>query len=363
MMRARLFATVLLTVVAAAGAKAKEDTTSTRKRSGYVFIPALYYTPETESAGGAVVMFYFRPKSSPDDVKPSTITPTLIFTQREQVIVDLGASIYFDDGRYWLTAGVSFQRYPDKFWGIGPDTNEEAEEDFTPRTFAVGGTLRRSLREGLSVGASYEFSNDEITEVQEDGDLATGMVDGSAGAVVSGVGLAVSWDTRDNTFYATRGSFHQASVRWFGSALGSDYDYVAFNADVRKYVALGPRTVLALQGVYAGVDGTAPFRLLPQFGGPSLVRGYWAGRYRDNHTAVGQVDLRVKIGWHVGAIAFGSVGNVAPRLDAFRSETIRATGGFGVRYFFNETEGVSARADFAFGGNAMGPYIYINEAF
>jgi len=361
-MRFLLIAIALLTARAAV-AQAPDDTTSTRRRSGFVFIPALYYTPETELAGGAVVMLYFRPRGSSSEARPSTISPTLIFTQREQVIADLGADIYFDDGRYWLTAGISFQRYPDKFWGIGPDTGEEAEEDFTPKTFAVGGTLQRKLREGLRVGVSYELANDEITEIKEDGDLATGTVPGSAGGIVSGVGLAISWDTRDNAFYATRGSFHQASMRWFGSALGSDYDYVAFNADVRKYIALGRRTVLALQGVYDGVDGTPPFRLLPQFGGPSLVRGYWAGRYRDNHVAVGQVDLRVKVGWHIGAIAFGSVANVAPAWDAFRSETIRVTGGFGVRYFFNESEGVSARADFAFGGNAAGPYIYINEAF
>ena len=331
--------------------------------TGWVFIPAVYYTPETELAAGVVFMYWHRRPGAPPTSRPTTITPIFIYTQRDQIISSLGGHLYLKDERYWLSGEIGFTRYPDKFWGIGPDTPDAAEEDYTPRTFSVRVALRRRMGHAVHLGIQYSFASEEIIETEPGSLLSLGIIPGSAGGETGGLGALLYWDTRDNTFYPSRGSFHQFTWTRFDAAFGSDFDFDVFFADLRKYIGLGQRHVIALQGLYRGVSGVPPFRLFSTFGGSNLVRGYFGGRYRDKSVLVAQAEYRVKAFWRFGAAAFASTGNVAPSADAFRADTWRTTAGFGVRYFFSEREGITVRMDVGFGGDSLGPYIMLNEAF
>ena len=98
-------------VLAQEGDPAQPDSTE-EDTSGYLFLPVLFYTPETELAAGASVLRYFRPEGATLAARPSRIWATFVFTQRSQYIADLYNELYFDDERY----GYSSKSGP--AWGI-----------------------------------------------------------------------------------------------------------------------------------------------------------------------------------------------------------------------------------------------------
>jgi outer membrane protein assembly factor BamA len=345
-------------------AAAVEKADSTREdTSGYLILPVLYYTPETELAAGISGMRYFRPEGATLEDRPSKIWATLIFTQRSQYIADLFNELYFDEEKHLFMAGINYQKFPDKFYGVGPDTPDSLEEDYTPKTLAVVASFQERIRSGLNAGIRYEYWDSRISDTEPGGILDAGVIPGSEGGIVSGVGVMVNWDTRDNVFCPTTGSFHIVSAKLCGSALGSDYDFGKYVVDIRKYVSLSSSAVLAVQGLLSASTGVVPFQYMGQLGGQNILRGYYQGRYRDRQMAVAQVELRTKLWWRVGAAFFAGAGNVAPRLNDFDRDYVRYAAGFGIRYLFDEGESLHIRLDFGFAEGSDGMYITAAEAF
>jgi hypothetical protein len=324
------------------------DSTETESR-GFAFIPALFYTPETKLAGGASVLFFFRGHNDSADARPSTLAPTLIVTQRKQVIAFLGAELYPKQGKYRFGGNAGFLKFPDLFYGIGPDTPDELEEEYTPQIVLAAVSLQQYLYKKLSAGLQYEFAYSEITEKEENGLLDSGHVPGSDGGTVSGAGVLLSWDSRDNTFYM--------------EALGSDFAFVRYNVNLRAYRQLFPSGIVAAQ-LYTNLTiGNPPFQMMSKLGGANLMRGYYDGRFRDKHAIVVQAEYRGHLWWRFGFATFVGVGNVAPRLDTFAINDVKESVGFGIRFIFDEKERLTLRMDFGLRGGTPGPYITIGEAF
>lgn len=333
------------------------------KDSGFIFIPAFFYSPETKIAGGASVIYYYRSANSAPTVRPSTIQPTFIYTQKNQIITSVLTDLYWREETYRLNGAVSFKKYPDKFFGVGSETTDAMEEDYRPKTFAFFLNLFRKVRPGLNFGLLYEYRHDSITETEENGLLASGNINGSDGGTVSGAGILVNWDTRDNIFYPTKGSFHQFSAAFFGSALGSNFSFNRYVLDLRKYVSLSASGVFAFQGFASFTTSNPSFQFLSQFGGQNIMRGYYEGRYRDKHGFVLQTEYRQRLFGRIGLVGFLGLGEVASELDGFDLEEARISVGLGLRYLYSSTEGINVRIAVGFSGGTPGPYITINEAF
>ena len=333
------------------------------KHSGFIFIPAFFYTPETKIAGGASVIYYYRSANSAPTARPSIIQPTFIYTQKNQIITSVLTDLYWREETYRLNGAVSFKKYPDKFYGVGSETTDAMEEDYTPKTFAFFLNLFRKVRPGLNFGLLYEYQHDSITETEENGLLASGNINGSDGGTVSGAGILVNWDTRDNIFYPTKGSFHQFSAAFFGSALGSNFSFNRYVLDLRKYVSLSASGVFAFQGFASFTSGNPPFQFLSKFGGQNIMRGYYEGRYRDRYGFVFQAEYRQRLFGRIGFVGFLGLGEVANELDGFDLEEARISVGLGLRYLYSSREGINIRIDVGFSGGSPGPYITINEAF
>jgi hypothetical protein len=110
-----------------------ESDSASEKNSGYMFLPVIFYTPETKMAGGVSAMRYFRPEGVSKDARPSKIWATFILTQRSQYIADLFNEFYFKDEKYLIVSGINYVKFPDRFCGIGPDTPDSLVEDYTFR--------------------------------------------------------------------------------------------------------------------------------------------------------------------------------------------------------------------------------------
>jgi outer membrane protein assembly factor BamA len=333
------------------------------KPGRWLVLPILGYTPETKIIAGLGGVYYFRPAGSRADVRPSQIWIAVIATQKRQYMLWLLPDLYLKNEAVRINTAFKLENYPQKYFGVGNDTPDEAEEDYTYRRAYLEVTALRRIRSHLSAGLCYEGEYGKIVKPDPGGSLDRGLVPGSGTTTVSGLGLAVSWDSRDNVFSPSRGSYHQAWLSGYHGLLGSEYNFLRLKLDLRRYVSVAARHVLALQAMIRLTSGTPPFQFMGMIGGDTLMRGYYMGRYRDKNLAVLQAEYRMPVWWRFGLAVFASAGDVAPSPGKFRLASFKAAGGLGLRFLFDPKEKTSLRLDFGFGKNTSGMYITATEAF
>ena len=96
-----------------------------------------------------------------------------------------------------------------------------------------------------------------------------------------------------------------------------------------------------------------------------LLRGYFAGRYRDRDLLAFQAEYRAPVWWRIGVVAFGAIGQVQHDLNGFRSDQFHPSLGAGLRFALSPQEELNIRADFGrgFDVNSGGFYLSFGEAF
>ncbi len=331
-------------------------------------LPVLFYEPETGLGFGLAANYYTRLTQSPPDVvvPPSVFQLIAVYTVKSQIITLLRGELFLGGTRYRLLGDIGYTKFPTKFWGIGNDTPDDAEENYTRERINVLTTdAQRELTRGWYAGISARAVQRSITEVQEGGLLETGEVPGSQDGWSLGLGLVATRDTRSSTTFPTRGSFHQLRATFHSEAWGSDFGYGAYLLDLRRYLPLGERRVLALRGLGWATSGTPPFDQLPQVGGDQLLRGYFQGRFTDRQMLALQGEYRGPAFWKLGWVAFGGIGQVADRWGDLQLDGFKASVGGGVRFLISPRETLFIRADLGYGidTGSTGFYLNIGEAF
>jgi hypothetical protein len=147
----------------ASGETAGADTTA-EGRNGWIFFPYLFYTPETRVGFGGGGGYFFREPRSCGDSRPSTILGNIIYTQNKQLVLAVQPDIYWRDERYYLRSELSYQKFPDRFYGIGNRTSSDLEEDFTPEEVRVLLRFQIRLLPGLLAGPLYEYFNGTLDQ-------------------------------------------------------------------------------------------------------------------------------------------------------------------------------------------------------
>lgn len=306
---------------------------------------------------------FFREPGSAIVSRPSTIMLNFAYTQKKQIITELLTDFYWKDEAYHLTGVFGYRKFPDKFYGIGNDTSEDNEEDYTPENASIFMSFLRRVRSGLYIGLQYQLDDSKTTEVEEGGLLAPKDILGSEGGTASGAGILISWDTRNNIYCPSSGIFAQLSADLFSEALGGDYEFKSYTLDLRQYVSVFSSHVLALQAYGRSTSGDVPYQLLSFLGGSSMMRGYYEGRYRDFDMMIFQMEHRIPVWWKFGLVGFGGLGDVASHTRGFRLRDFKISAGFGVRYLFVPDEKLNLRLDFGFGKDSSGLYVNFLEAF
>ncbi|HXX63931.1 MAG TPA: BamA/TamA family outer membrane protein, partial [Bacteroidota bacterium] len=193
--------------------------------------------------------------------------------------------------------------------------------------------------------------------------LQRNTVAGSSGGTISGAGVALSWDTRDNIYFPSSGTYHQFQHVVYGHFMGSTFTFQRTLLDLRSFSDLGSGHILALQAQGMISGGTPPFDQYALLGGGDLMRGYYTGRYRDNIFLGAQAEYRKMLFWRLGIAAFAGAGDVAPRWAGFDMRDVKVSCGGGFRFMFDTKEQLTTRLDIGLGRSTSGVYLAIKEAF
>ena len=110
--------------------------------------------------------------------------------------------------------------------------------------------------------------------------------------VYAGTGLL--FDSRNNEFDPRQGNYSRIEVTASPGLLISEHQMLLFQAESSQFYSpsFSDDFTIAARLKTSFASGDVPFWMLPQIGGEGTVRGYPAGRFRDNAAIITNLELR-----------------------------------------------------------------------
>ncbi|WP_299457296.1 BamA/TamA family outer membrane protein [uncultured Microscilla sp.] len=349
--------------------QAQTDTTTQQKKEKNVkmiTLPVLYYSPETRFGLGALASLSFKMGKNKKATRASNLQTYFLYTAQGQIDGTARYTLFTNEEKYVINGRFSYLFFPEFYYGIGNRLPKENEELVSYRRVRVENRVLRKITQKLFVGLQYRYVEMFQVRPTEGGLLETSQVPGYNGSKVSGLGAAVVYDSRDNILAPYKGAYLELSNYNYGSDLGGEFDYSTVTVDLRKYFKLFAhrKHILAIQGYGNFITGTAPYKELSEFGGGTIMRGFYQGRYRQNDYMAAQVEYRLPIWRWIGMTAFTGVGDVASEISKFDIANAKMSYGLGLRFEIDKQNRTNIRVDYGRGSDgSAGFYLEIGEAF
>lgn len=332
-------------------------------RSGnLVGVPFLKSAPQLGVGAGAVlgVQHQFDDKSPESGAGIGGF-----YTTTSSWMVGIGARALFQQDHWHVTAGFVGYDVRYDFFGIGTAAGNEGTS--IPVRQSGNGAIAEALYRfgnGWYLGPLYQYELYRAHPVHTTGNpgLIT-FIDDNNRLVTSALGGSLAFDSRDDQSYPHKGQFVLAEMMFAGSAFGSDTNFNSFRLSANDFVPLSTSRVLAFRGTVCRVGVNAPFTDICLFGVQSDLRGYDAGRYRDNAMAAIQGEWRARLWGRFGVVAFAGVGEVSPEFTELSWGNLLPSGGVGLRYQVLKSKSTNIGVDYAQGKNQGSFYLRLGEAF
>jgi len=348
------------------GAWAQQDSVRVSKHGRKLLVfPVVARSVETGWSFGSAVSGTFRLSKYDSVSRTSNMQGLALYSLKHQLVTAINGSIYFPHEKFILDHQLSYSYFPDKFWGLGKYAPDSAEEDYKFKQYYIYLHLHKKIAKNLFAGVLYEQQNVLSMIYKHGGLFDREKVPGRSGYLISGLGMSLTYDTRDNAFAPDKGFFAQLYFNHFAPYLGSQYTYTNVVLDIRRFIRVYRQQVLALQLFnFTNFGGDVPVRSLASFGGSNSMRGYYDGRYKDKQQMVLQSEYRVPVYGKFGIVVFGSVGDVAHKPADYEFNTLKYSYGGGIRFALNKAEKLNLRLDYGLtGDHHQGFYFQLGEAF
>jgi len=325
-------------------------------------LPLAYYTPETRIAFEAFAFYSYFSKGSQ---KKSNLRLFATYTQNRQYLLTIPWQIYTADDRYFLNGSMDYRSFPEYYYGIGNNTQEDNRALYEFSAITITSKSYIKLENDTYMGFSLqgqrlmpEFPENKIifNDIEPD--------NGEKGYSYMSLGPSFMRDKRDHILSPSTGSFLEFTpVFGLGKADQKSIYFGLATLDIRDYWKLGENSTWANQFVAQFSMGSVPYRVLPTLGGPFLHRGYYQGRFRDNHLMVLQSELRQHVIGRFGFVLFGSMGRVYPDIRTELLQNIHLAAGAGIRFRVSKKDRTNVRFDYSLTPDSTGFYIYFAESF
>jgi hypothetical protein len=346
--------------------ESKKDSVK-RYKNKFLIFPLTALSTETSWVFGVANAYIFKTAKKDSALRVSTIPSGLLYTLNNQILIALGANIFLPKERYIIRFENSFSKFPDKFWGLGNDTDSRISESYTFTQFYVNPQIYRKVVGDLFLGTGIDYQRVFDIEYNAGGyfdqDKVLGVSDRSSYSVF-GYSFFINHDSRNHAYQPDRGDLFRVKFSNFSQGVGSDYDFQTVEIDFRKYIKITKHSVLAIQSLNTFNFGDVPYRNLAILGGNNMMRGYYAGRFRDLKFAGVQAEYRFPIKGRIAGVGFAGVGEVGKELSDFELKKLKPSLGAGVRVAILRHDKLNLRFDVAGGsGGSLNYYIVLAESF
>ena len=331
-----------------------------------LILPLIARSIETDWSVGLAGSFTFRFNKRDTVTRTSNTQALALYSLRKQFIAAVNGTTYFPGERIILNYQLSYSSFPDKFWGVGKQAPDENEEPYSFKQYYVYLHAQRKIQYRVFGGLLYEYQRLLNIDYQPGGLFDQLSVPGRTPYHISGAGLSLTYDSRNNAFAPDRGGFLQVYFNHFAPIFGSDFQYTNYVVDFRRFIQTYRQHVLAIQAYGFFNSRDTPLRSLASFGGSNSMRGFYDGRYRSKDQVVAQVEYRVPLFWRLGAVGFFGIGNVGDHISDLNLRDLKYSTGGGVRLALNRKERLNLRIDYGWGlgqSTSNGLYFQLGEAF
>lgn len=328
---------------------------------GFLPVPIIVTEPAVGYGGGLAALFV-RPRHAAGQegfARPNISAVGGLYTENGTRVLLAGDSSLWFDGRLKTTVGVVDGDVNLDFYGLGTTTNEQDEAvRYTLVMQAAIAQVDWQLAPESPWWLGVRLVYARIDPKLRDDPLFPGLED-RVRSTLTGPGVQLIYDTRDNVFTPTRGAYSETSAIVFDEAFGGDVDFRRYEQLLMGWWTLAPSVTLGLRGDYQQVEGDVPFYARPYI----LMRGIPAMRYQGNRVGTVEAELRWQFHGRWSVVAFGGGGRA--RLDdGLASGTQDAgAGGLGFRYEIARKFGMHVGIDVARGPEDTAVYIQVGSAW
>jgi len=336
------------------------ETLDDEKKNELVVAPIPVVNPTFGTGLALLGMYLFQ---LDEGSQPSFVAAGGAYTNTGSYGFGVGQVAHFKDDAWKIKAGAVSFNLELEFYGIGRILGDLVMFiPYSQNGWGAGVQGLRRIKGNWYGGLQYWFVSLTTTfEKPEasDPDVLGFPVDSK----VAGLGLIVEYDSRDNRFNPKKGRLFNVTWNDSNESLGSDFDFSSGSLEFNLYHELAPTRVIAGRGTLCMTPGDAPFYALCSFGQGVDLRGYVAGRYRDETMATIQAEYRWRFYKKWGAVAFAGVGEVADSWSHYNLENLLPSAGVGLRFKLSETTDFNLSVDYAVGKDSDAWYFYVGESF
>jgi uncharacterized protein (DUF2141 family) len=334
-------------------------------KNSWVIAPFLGYTPESKVLFGINAARLFKFKGADSSARTSLADVFAIYTMQNQIIIEQNYTIFSNHDR-WMDHGYSkYLKFPQYYFGVGNHLPSSNKELISYQEIKLEHVLLRKIAKGMFAGGGFRYVNIFNLTQPAGGILETQQTSGYKGSRSVGLTLAFSSDTRDNIYNSFKGHLIKLRYNMHDKVLGGQFKFQFLEVDLRKFVKLfkSRPDVLAFQLYSQITTGNTPWNEMGTLGNDMIMRGYYAGRYRDNNLFAVQAEYRLYLTKSFGLVSFLGFGDVANKLSNYNLADFKPSYGAGARFRIDNKEKLNLRFDYGFGHQTHNLYITVTEAF
>jgi len=322
------------------------------------------YTREAGFGIGGAATALYRLDRNDTIMQPSDVFASINASLNGFYVLTFKGNNLFTDNRSRLSYKLEIYKKHLDFWGINSEeTAKNPKSKYDRRQIDLHAEyiyrLTHNFYGGIQIRSDY-------TDARNVGNPEY-LLGERRQYYVTGIGLSVEFDTRDNLLTPTKG-LHFAYkpmffYKYFGNAPASFFRHVfIFNA----YRRLWQGSVLAFDWYACMQTSHTPWTMREMIASDGIrMRGYYMGSYMDNNQVASQIELRQHLWKRIGVTAWVGGATVFSSLKEYKERDISPEWlynfGFGLRFEFKHN--VNARIDYGFGEGTSGILFAIGEAF
>lgn len=337
-------------------------------RRGFLPVPIIITEPAVGYGLGVALMFVTESirEAAAKSAGSGHVTPPNIYVGGAAVTDNgsnaffLGGLLSFDEDRWRYRGGVAKLKGNLDFYGIGnPVGTEDLKLAYTLKGVISSQQVMRRIGQSDNYVALRWLYMDFDTSFRNDGDSPLVPQGIDRAKRMSGAGLSIEHDSRDNIFTPSRGWVGSLDTLFYGPAIGSDNSMRSYRAHAFAYFPMTPKWILGTR-----LDGRAARGDVPFYQQPFIdLRGVPAGRYQDENTGVAELELRWNVTPRWAAVGFAGVGRAWGKRDDFGEAKTIVTKGVGFRYLIARRLGLYVGVDIAKGPEDTPFYIQVGNAW
>ncbi|MDR5740001.1 BamA/TamA family outer membrane protein [Caballeronia sp. LZ016] len=176
---------------------------------------------------------------------------------------------------------------------------------------------------------------------------------------VGKAGVVVDYDTRDNIFFPSKGTYAEFEADFARGGFGSDDAFEMQTARGYHWMPVSDKWVLGLRADTGFSQGDIPFFVQPYVN----LRGISQAKYQDRNQLTGEVELRYNITPRWSVLGFGGLGKAYGNVHSFSDAPTAFAFGAGFRYLIARKLGISMGIDVAHGPGQNAFYVQVGSAW